>query len=119
MRSGSTPRAPWNVLKNTMKKTISQASTTLARSPNPKTMVTSGTSAIRGSELNATMYGWRTAASRAFCPSTRPATKPLATPTRNPRTVDSRVEARRRQSGTRDGAGVQVPEPGPRSPTGG
>ena len=55
MRSGSTPRAPWKVLKKTMKKTISQASTTFARIPKPKIIVTRGTSAIRGSELKATM----------------------------------------------------------------
>src|SRR3989304_1742256 len=57
IRSGSTLRAPWNVLKKTMKNTIVHASTTLARSPKPKIIGMSGTSAIRGSELNATMYG--------------------------------------------------------------
>jgi hypothetical protein len=39
----------------TMKKTISQASTTLARRPKPKIIVTRGTSAIRGSEFIAMM----------------------------------------------------------------
>src|SRR3989304_164975 len=48
IRSGSTLRAPWKVLKKTMKKTIIQARTTLARRPKPKIIVTSGTSAMRG-----------------------------------------------------------------------
>ena len=55
MRSASTARAPWNVLKNTMKKTMVQASTILASTPKPKIMVISGTSAMRGRELKATM----------------------------------------------------------------
>ena len=48
-------RAPWKVLKKTMKNTIVHASTTLARRPKPKIIVMSGTSAMRGSELKATM----------------------------------------------------------------
>ena len=55
MRSASTLRAPWKVLKNTMKNTMLQASTILASRPKPKIMVISGTSAMRGSELKATM----------------------------------------------------------------
>ena len=55
IRSPSTLRAPWKVLKNTMKKTMLQASTTFARSPKPKIMVMSGTSAMRGRELKAMM----------------------------------------------------------------
>ena len=55
MRSASTLRAPWKVLKKTMKNTMLQASTTLASRPKPKIMVMSGTSAMRGSELKATM----------------------------------------------------------------
>ncbi len=39
----------------TMMNTIVHASTILARSPKPKIIVTSGTSAMRGSELNAMM----------------------------------------------------------------
>ena len=54
-RSGSTVRAPWKVLKKTMKNTMVHASTTFARSPKPKIIVMSGTSAIRGSELKAMM----------------------------------------------------------------
>ena len=55
MRSASTERAPWNVLKKTMKNTIVHARTTLASRPTPKIIVMSGTRAIRGSELKATI----------------------------------------------------------------
>src|SRR5262249_39000678 len=92
-RSASTARAPWKVLKNTMKKTIVQASTIFASRPKPKIIVTSGTSAMRGDELKATMYGSNTRARRSWRPSTSPATKPVDTPTTNPQSVDSTVES--------------------------
>src|SRR5439155_1661023 len=92
IRSASTLRAPWNVLKKTMKNTIVHASTIFARSPKPKIMVTSGTSAMRGSELKAMMYGSKTRASRSCRPSPSPAAKPVETPTTNPQSVDCTVE---------------------------
>ena len=92
-RSASTPRAPWNVLKKTMKKTIVHASTTFASRPKPKTIVISGTSAMRGSELNATMYGSSTRARRSWRPSSSPAAKPVETPTTNPHSVDCTVDS--------------------------
>src|SRR5947207_13211544 len=93
IRSASTLRAPWNVLKKTMKNTIVHARTIFARSPKPKIMVMSGTSAIRGRELNAIKYGSKTRASRSFRPSTSPAAKPVETPTTNPQRVDCTVES--------------------------
>jgi hypothetical protein len=84
---------PWNVLKNTMKNTIVHASTILAAMPKPKIIVMSGTSAMRGRELKAMMYGSRMRASRSLRPRTRPATKPVDTPTRNPHSVDCTVDS--------------------------
>ncbi|MBF8287100.1 MAG: hypothetical protein HW381_208 [Candidatus Rokubacteria bacterium] len=93
MRSASTLRAPWNVLKNTMKKTMLQASTILASRPKPKIMVMSGTRAMRGSELKATMNGSKIRAIRSLRPSTSPAAKPVVMPTRKPQSVDCMVES--------------------------
>src|SRR5688572_33415575 len=68
MRSASTLRAPWKVLKKTMKNTMLHASTILASSPKPKIMVISGTRAMRGSELKATMKGDEMRARRSLRP---------------------------------------------------
>jgi hypothetical protein len=80
------------VLKKTMKNTIVHASTILARRPKPKIIVMSGTSAIRGSELKATMKGDEIRARRSLRPSTRPAAKPVVIPTRKPQSVDCTVD---------------------------
>src|SRR4029453_97082 len=92
MRSASTLRAPWKGLKKTMKNTMLHASTTLASSPKPKIMVMRGTSAMRGSELKATMKGEHTRARRSLRPSASPAANPVVMPTRKPQRVDCTVD---------------------------
>ena len=72
--------------------TMLHASTILARRPKPKIIVMSGTRAMRGSELKATMKGAEIRARRSLRPSTRPATKPVVTPTRKPQSVDCTVD---------------------------
>src|SRR5215475_10230368 len=101
MRSASTLRAPWKVLKKTMKNTMLHASTILARSPKPNTMVMRGTSAMRGNELKATMNGSKTRAARSLRPRRSPATKPVLMPTRKPHSVDCTVESAIFHSGRR------------------
>ena len=54
-KPSSMERAPSKVLKNTRKTTTIQDVTTLDMSPRPNIRMMSGTSAIRGSEFNATM----------------------------------------------------------------
>jgi hypothetical protein len=83
---------PLNVLKNTRKKTMNHAVTTLDASPSPKIIVISGTMAIRGRELKPVMKGFSTLATRGFCESRRPNAKPLATDTIRPMVVASSVD---------------------------
>ncbi len=60
--SRSTFFTPSKVLKKTTKNTISHAMMILDRLPKPKISVTSGTSAMRGRVLKATMNGSKMAA---------------------------------------------------------
>lgn len=57
-------------------------------------MVISGTKAMRGMELKATMKGLKISASRRLRASARPTAKPLPTPTTRPTSVACRVSHR-------------------------
>src|SRR5215470_9101059 len=62
--SASIDSAPLYVLKNTAKNTMNHAITTFDVTPRPKNIVMSGTIAIRGRLLTATMKGRAMAATR-------------------------------------------------------
>ncbi|CFP58917.1 Uncharacterised protein [Bordetella pertussis] len=81
-------------MKNTRKNTTNHEVTTLEAMPSSKNIVISGTKAMRGIELKATMNGLNTSASMRLRDSARPTTKPLPTPTARPSSVACSVSHR-------------------------